>query len=288
MSIIGISGKIGSGKDTVAEIINYSIDMTERLKETSDWEKQYKIKPFTERGFKDWQCCTGGANEDSFYFQNRKFADTLKDIVCLLIGCTREQLEDQEFKNKELGEEWWFWKDKRNIYKDKRSPHIIREYIFSNDDRGYHMDKDFELVKPTPRYLLQHIGTDLFRNQLHLNIWVNALFSEYKLTKPLGLEGHTWDDGELPNWIITDMRFLNELKAVEDRDGITIRVNRDRFEMVPDANGVPMKVKVTSPLEHESETALDNAEFDYVLDNNSSIEDLIVKVKEILIKEKLI
>ena len=28
----------------------------------------------------------------------KKFADKLKDIVCLLIGCTREQLEDQEFK----------------------------------------------------------------------------------------------------------------------------------------------------------------------------------------------
>lgn len=38
----------------------------------------------------------------------------------------------------------------------------------------------------------------------------------------------------------------------------------------------------------KAETALDNAEFDYTIDNNSSIEDLIEKVKSILIKERII
>ena len=65
-----------------------------------DWKNQLQwINPF------DWQI--------------KKFADKLKDIVCLLIGCTREQLEDSEFKNKELGEEWrvhynWHYKLKQN------------------------------------------------------------------------------------------------------------------------------------------------------------------------------
>ena len=40
--------------------------------------------------------------------------------------------------------------------------------------------------------------------------------------------------------------------------------------------------------EHISETALDNAEFDYVIDNNGTIEELIKQVKKILIKEKII
>ena len=31
---------------------------------------------------------------------------------------------------------------------------------------------------------------------------------------------------EYPNWIITDCRFPNEAKAIKDRDGISIRVNR--------------------------------------------------------------
>ena len=38
-----------------------------------------------------------------------KFADKLKDIVCLLIGCERKKLENREFKEKELGEDWWYY-----------------------------------------------------------------------------------------------------------------------------------------------------------------------------------
>ena len=76
-----------------------------------------------------------------------------------------------------------------------------------------------------------------------------------------------------PNWIITDMRFLNEMEAVKKREGITIRVNRNLEE---------------SKDQDESETELDNAEFDYVIENNGTIEELIEKVREILIKEKLI
>ena len=38
----------------------------------------------------------------------------------------------------------------------------------------------------------------------------------------------------------------------------------------------------------ESETVLDNAEFDYVIQNDGTIEELINKVREILIKEKIL
>ena len=38
----------------------------------------------------------------------------------------------------------------------------------------------------------------------------------------------------------------------------------------------------------KSETALDNAEFDYVIQNDNTLEDLIQKVREILILEKII
>ena len=39
---------------------------------------------------------------------------------------------------------------------------------------------------------------------------------------------------------------------------------------------------------HESETALDKEEFDYVIDNNGTLEELKEKVKEILIKEGIL
>ena len=38
----------------------------------------------------------------------------------------------------------------------------------------------------------------------------------------------------------------------------------------------------------KAETALDNAEFDYIIENNSSIEDLIHTVSLILKREKII
>ena len=37
-------------------------------------------------------------------FEIKKFADKLKDIVCLLLGCTREQLEDRGIKSLSLQE----------------------------------------------------------------------------------------------------------------------------------------------------------------------------------------
>jgi hypothetical protein len=39
---------------------------------------------------------------------------------------------------------------------------------------------------------------------------------------------------------------------------------------------------------HASETALDDAEFDYKIINDGTIEDLVEKVRAILIKEELI
>ena len=84
MSIISISGKINSGKDTVGKIIrilmvssHFTDEAVEDFLEKDLYESGWKIK---------------------------KFADKLKDIVCLLIGCTREQLEDRDIKSLSLQE----------------------------------------------------------------------------------------------------------------------------------------------------------------------------------------
>jgi F420-dependent methylenetetrahydromethanopterin dehydrogenase len=72
------------------------------------------------------------------------------------------------------------------------------------------------------------------------------------------------------------MRFPNEFDAVKSRDGITIRVNRtNRWNKPQD-------------IEHASETALDNHEFDYVINNTGSMSDLILKVREILTQNQII
>jgi hypothetical protein len=97
----------------------------------------------------------------------------------------------------------------------------------------------------------------------------------------------------LPNWIITDTRFPNEFQAVKDRGGISIKVTRDlnsiNGQCITKCNQYP-NCKPCGDIkpQHESETALDNVEFDYVIDNNGTIENLIEKVSTVLKKEKLI
>jgi len=266
--IIGVSGKIGSGKDLIGKIIQYltrkhalSIDLLRHRLTDAEWIEVLNAIPTS-----DWQV--------------RKFADKLKDIVCLLTGCTREQLEDQEFKNSKLPDEWIRYGYADGFFK----------FYKTNWQTAYK-------VHPTYREVLQYIGTDLFRDKLNDNVWINALFADYKPNGvPYNSLGDLYDDlkhcsseTKLPNWIITDTRFPNELKAVKDRGGISIRVNRGKPQLYEQMNGTienPIPTGVFK--EHESETALDDAEFDYTFDNNGSIEDLIIKVEAILKLEKII
>jgi hypothetical protein len=109
---------------------------------------------------------------------------------------------------------------------------------------------------------------------------VNALFADYRL----------WSDGSkdwYPNWIITDMRFPNEMEAVVKRNGITIRVVRACSECGKTGHH-KMSCSKQYTKEHSSETALDDAKFDYEIINDAGIPELIEKVRKILIKEKLI
>jgi len=185
----------------------------------------------------------------------KKFAGKLKQIASLLTGIDVESFEDQDFKNTTLSEEW----------------------DFADDDAPDNI--------MTVRMFLQKLGTEAMRNGLHTNVWVNALFADYKTVgEKLGFTSYSDRDikegfAEKPKWIITDMRFPNEMEAVKERKGITIRVVRPEFM-------VDGKV-ITKDL-HPSETSLDSAEFDYTIVNDSTIEDLVKKVKEILEKEGII
>ena len=118
------------------------------------------------------------------------------------------------------------------------------------------------------RELLQKLGTEAIRDGLHPNAWVNALMCEYKRPK--------LSEYNPSNWIITDVRFPNELEAVKDVKGLTLKVVR------------PVEKSKTPARLHPSETSLDKAEFDYTIINDGSIEDLIEKVRQILITEKII
>lgn len=261
MSIISISGKIGSGKDTVGRIIQYLTSTRTYEKSFIEWEE---ITKTTERHYAGYSS-----------FKIHKWADALKQFIADSTGCTREQLEDREFKEKELGEEWWYYKS--SIFRDL--PYL---------EHKNNVNASYTLIKPTPRLLFTSVGTDAIRNHVHSNYWVNCLMSKYKEYKYAEAANGLVTDKPVykyPNWVITDTRFPNELKAVKNKGGISIKVNRIPTVTI---NNVKFFVGTDGLPEHPSETALDNAEFDYVIDNNSSIIELIGKVREILIKENFI
>ena len=201
--LIGINGRMGSGKDTVGEIIQ-------------------KL------------CITNGVEEPHI----KKFAGKLKLTASILTGISVEKFEDQDFKKTLLGPEWG----------------TVKENPLNSIEPF--KDVNFNQMMSV-RELLQKLGTEAMRNGLHTNVWVNALFADYKPNT---------------NWLITDMRFPNEMEAVTSRNGITIKVNR----------------VLDTKSDHYSEIALDNAEFDYTIDNNGTMEELVEKVRSILKKEKII
>ena len=107
----------------------------------------------------------------------------------------------------------------------------------------------------TLREVLQIVGTELLREGFNKNVHVASTMANIK---------------DKDNVIITDVRFPNELEAVKSRGGITIRVNRPQL--------------ISKDFEHESETSLDNAKFDYIIENDGTLLELIVKVRQILIE----
>lgn len=228
--IIGINGKIGSGKDTVGKIIQYLL---------CDNVGGVELEDVTSSNDHDWWL------EEQSGFDTKKFAGKLKAMGSLLTGIPVGKFEDQDFKKTNLGPEW--------------------SYELVGEDW---VDGKPALVPMTVRTLLQKLGTEAMRDGLHTNVWVNALFADYQ---PIG-----WEPEDVSNWIITDMRFPNELEAVKDRGGITIRVTRDNGTRAIDIDP------------HPSETALDNSTFDYEIVNDGTIKELAEKVQIILIKEGIL
>ena len=288
MAIIGISGKIGSGKDTAGKIIQY-LTTTEMGVSTLSKTKNTSLT-FDEFSDNFRNPKTIGSD-----WKVKKFAYKLKQIAAILTGCTVEDLESQEFKDKELPKEWWTYRNHVSTTNFQLINRSIDELI------PYELQSSLELNrvrKPTYRLLLQLIGTECMRDIIGTNTWVNALFSEYKGTNVLsGLHPDEVINPadcyklEYPNWIITDCRFPNEAKAIEDRGGILIRVDRKyHTDKLGDhtITTIPMKNGIMEPSTHPSETALDNHPFSYIINNNGTIEDLIESVRKILVNEKII
>lgn len=120
---------------------------------------------------------------------------------------------------------------------------IDDELLISGDKNTY-----IPLWGMTVREMLQKIGTDALRNNFDKDIWVKLAFKDIL-------------DGE--NQVFTDVRFENEAKAIKEKGGILIRIDRDNEQLTgPTAT-------------HQSESELDEfSDWDYILVNNGTLQDL--------------
>ena len=230
---------MGAGKDLLAQIIRY-VNWKRNIIKEGVLFKDSIIN------FEGWGGACSNKNID---YKIKKFADILKDTVCLWINCTREQLEDRDFKNKPLSKEWDKFivngvLDKVYDYESEAAMEAFKQWGNAN------MTK---IVSMTPRILLQRLGTEGGRQSIHQQVWVNTLFANYN---------------KKSKWIITDCRFPNEAVAVAERGGVNLRIVRPSTEA-----GVESL--------HESEIALDKyTRFDKVFFNDGSIQDLVDQVEE--------
>ena len=259
--IIGVSGYSGSGKDTVGTIIQYL--------------KCSNPQSSIEQMCADYSEYEYWLDEQSGW-EIRKFAGKLKDIASHLTGIDIEDFEDQNFKKRNLGPEWGGYtvirketpSTEEKIYKTYSTYKEAEGFIYGTCKKYsdvYTKDDFYINEEPmTVRDFLQKLGTDALRNGLHPNVWVNALMADY-----------INDDqtGQLPNWIITDVRFPNEAQAIKDKGGIMIRVDRPGIK--------PINA-------HPSEIGLDTWKFDYRIANVSDIYTLKETIREILKHAKLL
>ena len=207
--IIGITGLISSGKDTIADYLT------------------------TYQGFK-----------------RISFAASLKDAVAAVFDWDRESLEGTTKASRvwrEQKDEWWSNRLKMDI---------------------------------TPRWVLQYWGTDVCRNHFHNDIWVASV--EHRLLN------------SKEDIVITDCRFSNEVAAIKNAGGVAIRVQRGpnpewydsaiAYNRGPNGNSswALSKMKLDNMKIHASEYSSIGLKYNYIIENNGTIDELHNKMYEIL------
>jgi len=132
----------------------------------------------------------------------------------------------------------------------------------------------------TPRWILQVWGTEVCRNGFHNDIWVASVENKLRNTKD--------------NIVITDCRFANEVKAIKNAGGYTMRVNRGQPPEWYDAavsfnkgehgnmNWALSKAKLDRNRVHASEYSSVGLDYDYYIDNNGTIDDLHKQINSIV------
>ena len=129
----------------------------------------------------------------------------------------------------------------------------------------------------SPRLALQVVGTDVMRNNFHQDMWFLTLRNRIRKNPD-------------QNVVISDVRFPNEIKFIQEQGGTLIRVNRgpapvwyETAILANKGNSIAKDVMAkTYAGAHLSEWAWVGSKIDYELNNDSTLDFLEGQVKEIL------
>jgi hypothetical protein len=183
-----------------------------------------------------------------FGFQRDSFAATLKDAVAAVFGWDRELLEGRTKEAREWREQidpWW--------------------------------SERLNMPNLTPRWVLQHWGTEVCRNAFHNDIWIASL--ENKLRR----SGN--------NTVISDCRFRNEVEAIKNQGGRVIWIQRGItphwYDIAAKANHGDDSACRWLEAEgiHASEYSWAGTQFDHVVGNNGSISSLYSQLNNLLVTD---
>jgi len=184
-------------------------------------------------------------------FRRESFASTLKDAVSAVFGWDRTLLEGRTKEAREWREQvdpWWAAR--------------------------------LDMPTLTPRWVLQYWGTEVCRKAFHDDIWIASLENKLRNSKD--------------HVVISDCRFPNEIASIRNTGGKIVWVKRgelpdwydDAVSLNKGPNGNITWARSKTRLEqlkiHASETAWVGTQFDSVLENNSSIDDLYKKVEQLI------
>lgn len=191
VSIVGIKGFKGSGKDTVASMISYILH-DGIMKANYDTWLLYHKNDFIE-------------NDEIIIH----FADKLKDDIAGFCNIDRKLLDRQEIK------ENYYYNFKTNIVSTNiKDADCVINTVLEDDNLSTLLLLNNN-VSIKIRTLLQYYGTNVIRN----HFWHNA-FVHYTINKAFDIRN------KLGQCIIADARFDNECNVIKVCGGKIIRVDR--------------------------------------------------------------
>lgn len=175
-------------------------------------------------------------------YRRDSFAATLKDAVAAVFNWNRELLEGRTAESRE-------WREKVDTWWAKR----------------------LNMPNLTPRLILQLWGTEVCRKAFHDDIWIASVENK--------LRNHA------NNVVISDCRFVNEITAIKNAGGKVIWIRRGPLpywynEAVLANRGLGKNTGMQSV--HISEWNWVGTDFDLIIDNNGTLDELYAKVKNLV------